>query len=83
MRTDYKIKFTDKSKANLWIHMDMAKERVERITLFERVDFFLYSFLYSFPKYKYYSDSLQTFVAAEVGFDLTQLMVAVIFTCQI
>ena len=25
MRIDYKIKFTDKSKANLWIHLDMAK----------------------------------------------------------
>ena len=25
MRRDYKIKFTDKSKANLWIHLDMAK----------------------------------------------------------
>ena len=25
MRIEYKIKFTDKSKANLWIHLDMAK----------------------------------------------------------
>ena len=25
MRRDYKIKFTDKSKANLWIHLDLAK----------------------------------------------------------
>ena len=25
MRTDYKIKFTDKSKANLRIHLDLAK----------------------------------------------------------
>ena len=25
MRKDYKIIFTDKSKANLWIHLDLAK----------------------------------------------------------
>ena len=25
MRRDYKIKFTDKLKANLWIHLDLAK----------------------------------------------------------
>ena len=25
MRRDYKIKFTDKSKANLWIYLDLAK----------------------------------------------------------
>ena len=25
MRNDYKIKFTDKSKANLWIYLDLAK----------------------------------------------------------
>ena len=25
MRRDYKIKLTDKSKANLWIHLDLAK----------------------------------------------------------
>ena len=25
MRRDYKIMFTDKSKANLWIHLDLAK----------------------------------------------------------
>ena len=25
MRIHYKIMFTDKSKANLWIHLDMAK----------------------------------------------------------
>ena len=25
MRRDYKIKFTDKVKTNLWIHLDLAK----------------------------------------------------------
>ena len=25
MRGDYKIKFTDKLKANIWIHLDLAK----------------------------------------------------------
>ena len=25
MRRDYKMKFTDKLKANLWMHLDLAK----------------------------------------------------------
>ena len=33
MRRDYKIKFTDKLKANLWIHLDLVKvHRLKELT---------------------------------------------------
>ena len=31
MRRDYKIKFTDQLKANLWIHLDLAFDLVHRL----------------------------------------------------
>ena len=49
---------------------------------FEIVDFFLYCFLSSLSKFKYYSDPTQTFVVTEARFNLT-LMFALYFACQI
>ena len=40
-------------------------------SLFERVEFSLYHLLSSYSNFKQYSDSTQTFAAAEATFDLT------------
>ena len=55
MRRDYKIKFTDKSKANLYI-FGSGKSSPS-----ERVDFSVYHFLSSFSKSKQYFDSSPNF----------------------
>ena len=76
MRRDYKIKFTDKSKANLWIHLDLAKNhRLKGLTASSYIIYlhFLNNIL-TLP---------HTFVIAEAGFGLTRIMFALFFACQI
>ena len=60
-------KFTDKLKANLWIHLDLAK-------VYRLKELASPSHLSSLSKFKKYSDSTQTFAIAEPMFDLTQIM---------
>ena len=78
MRRDYKIKFTDKSKANLWIHLDLAKvHRLKELTspyIISYLHFLNLNNVLTLPK---------TFVVAEAGLDLTRLMFALFFACQI
>ena len=64
MRRDYLINFTNELKANLWIHLDLAK--VDRSYILISI----YHFLSSFSKSKEYYDSPQTFVVSGAGFDL-------------
>ena len=75
MRRDYKIKFTDKSKANLWIYTFGS----DKSSPFERVGF---SYLY-FLNLNNILTLPQTFVNAEAGFVLTRLMFTLLFACQI
>ena len=69
MRRDYKIKFTDKSKANLWIHLDLAKvHRLKGLTspyIISYLHFLNLNNILTLPK---------TFVVAKAGFDLTRLI---------
>ena len=62
MRRDYKIKFTDKSKANLWIHLDLAKvHRLKGLTS---------PYIVSYLRFLNLNNILalpQTFVFAEAG----------------
>ena len=78
MRIDYKIKFTDKSKANLWIHLDLAKvHRLKGLTspyIITYLHFLNLNNILTVPK---------TLVVAEAGFGLTRIMVALFFACQI
>ena len=78
MRRDYKIKFTDKSKANLWIHLDLAKvHRLKGLTspyIISYLHFLNLNNILTLP---------QTFVIAEAGFGLTRIMFALLFACQI
>ena len=78
MRRDHKIKFTDKSKANLWIHLDLAKvHRLKELTspyIISYLHFLNLNNILTLPK---------TFVVAEAGLDLTRLMFALFFACQI
>ena len=71
MRRDYKIKFTDKSKANLWIHLDLAKvHRLKGLTS---------SYIISYLHFLNLNNNLtlpHTFVVTEAGFGLTLLMFA-------
>ena len=64
MRRDYKIKFTDKLKANLWIHLDLAKvHRLKGLTspyIVSYLCFLNINNILTLP---------QTFVVAEAGFD--------------
>ena len=66
MRRDYKIKFTDKSKANLWIHLDLAKvHRFKGLTS---------PYIISYLHFQNLNNILalpQTFVIAEAWFGLT------------
>ena len=68
MRRDYKIKFTDNLKANLWIHLDLAK--VHRLKKLNSP--YIISYLH-----------FVNFFAAEATFNLTRLMFALFFACQI
>ena len=66
MRRDYKIKFTDKSKANLWIHLDLAKvHHLKRLT-----SLYIISYLH-FPNLNNILTLPNTLVVAEAGFGLT------------
>ena len=68
MRRDYKIKFTDKSKANLWIYLDLAKvHRLKGLTspyIISYLHFLNLNSILTLP---------QTFVIAETWFGLTGL----------
>ena len=71
MRRDYKIMFTDKSKANLWIHLDLAKvHRLKGLTspyIISYLHFLNLNNILTLP---------HTFVVTEAGFGLTLLMFA-------
>ena len=78
MRRDYKIKFTDKSKANLWIYLDLAKVyRLKGLTspyIISYLHFLNLNNILSLP---------QTMVVAEAGFGLTRMMFVLFFASQI
>ena len=78
MRRDYKTKFTDKSKANLWIHLDLANvHRLKGLTspyIISYLHFLNLNNILTLP---------QTFIVAEAGFNLTRLMLVLFFACQI
>ena len=78
MRRDYTIKLTDKSKANLWIHLDLAKvHRFKGVTspyIISYLHFLNLNNILTLP---------QTFVIAEAWFGLTQIMFALFFACKI
>ena len=78
MRRDYKIKFTDKSKANLWIYLDLAKvHRLKGLTspyIISYLHFLNLNNILTLP---------QVLVVAEPGFGLARLMFALFFACQI
>ena len=77
MRRDNKIKFTDKSKANLWIHLDLTKlHHLKGLT-----SPYIISYLY-FLNLNNILTLPQTFLIAEAWFGLTQIMFALFFTCQ-
>ena len=73
-----KVDFADKSKANLWIRLDLAKvHRLKRLT---------YPYIISYLHFLNLINVLtlpQTFVVVEAGFDLTRLTFALFFACQI
>ena len=74
----YKIKFTDKSKANLWIYLDLAK--------FHRLKGLTSPYIISYLHLLNLNNILtlpRTLVFAEAGFGLTQMMFALFFDCQI
>ena len=79
MRRDNKIKFTDKSKANLWIHLDLTKlHHLKGLT-----SPYIISYLYFLNLNNLNILTLpQTFVNAEAGVFLTRLMFALFFACQ-
>ena len=78
MRRDHKIKFIDKSKANLWIHLDLAKvHRLKGLTSPYIVFYFRFLNLNNILTLP------QTFVVAEAGFDQTRPMFALFLACQI
>ena len=74
MRRDYKIKFTDKSKANLWIHLDLAKvHHLKGLTspyIIPYLHFLNLNNILTLP---------QTFFITEDGFGLTRIMFALFF----
>ena len=74
MRRDYKIKFTDKSKANLWIHLDLAKvHRLKGLTslyIISYLHFLNLNNILTLPK---------TLVVTEAGFGLTRVMFGLFF----
>ena len=74
MRRDYKIKFADKSKANLWIHLDLPNiHRLKGLTspyIISYLHFLNLNNILTLP---------QTLVFAEAGFGSTQMMFALFF----
>ena len=78
MTRDYKIKITDKSKANLWIHLDLAKvHRFKGLTS---------PYIVSYLRFLYLNNILtlpQSFVIAEACFGLTRIVFTLFFACQI
>ena len=62
MKRDYKIKFTDKSTANLWIHLDLAK--VHRLKVLTSP--YIVSYLH-FLNLNNILTLPQTFVVAKLG----------------
>ena len=74
MRRVYKIKFTDKSKANLWTYLDLAKVHyLKGLTspyIISYLHFLNLNNILTLP---------QTLVFAEAGFGLTQMMFALFF----
>ena len=79
MRRDYKIKFTDKSKANLWIYLDLAKvHRLKGLT-----SPYIISYLHFLNLNNILALS-QTLVIAQDGFGLMiWMMFALFVACQI
>ena len=79
MRRDYKIKFTDKSKTNLWLYLDLTKvNRWNRLT-----SLYIISYLH-FLKLNNILTLPQTFLfITEAGFGLIQTMFTLFFACQI
>ena len=79
MRRDYKIKFTDKSKTNLWLYLDLTKvNRWNRLT-----SLYIISYLH-FLKLNNILTLPQTFLfVTEAGFGLTQITFTLFFACQI
>ena len=78
LRRDCNIKFTDKSKANLWIHLDLEKvHHFKGLTspyIISCLHFLNLNNIRTLP---------QTFVITEAGFGLTLIMLALFFACQI
>ena len=74
MRRVYKIKFTDKSKANLWTYLDLAKVHC----LKGLTSPYIISYLHLLNLIKILTLP-QTLVFAEAGFGLTQMMFALFF----
>ena len=78
MRRDYKIKLTDKSKVNLWIHLDLAKVHCFKALTSPYIISYLHLLnlnnILTLP---------QTFLIAEAWFGLTRIMFALFFASQI
>ena len=78
MGRDYKIKFTDKSKANLWIYLDLASvHRLKGLTFTYIISYFHFLNLNNILTLP------QTLVVAEAGFGLTRIMFTLFFASQI
>ena len=74
MRRDYKITFTDKSKINLWIHLDLAKvQRFKGLT-----SLCIISYLH-FLNLNNILTLSKIFVVAEAVLNLTWIMFALFF----
>ena len=68
MQRYYKIKVIDKSKANLWIHLDLPKVHRLRGWTSPYIIFYLH-----FLNLNNILTLSKTFVVAEAGFDLTYI----------
>ena len=80
MRRGYKIKFTDKSKANLWIYLDLAKVHHHLKGLTSP---YIISYLHFLNLNNILALS-QTLVIAQDGFGLMiRMMFALFVACQI
>ena len=74
MRRDYKITFTDKSKANLWMHFDLAKVHgLKGLTSLYIISY------HHFLNLNNILTLSKTLVVTEAGFGLTRIMFALIF----
>ena len=70
MRRDYKIKFTDKSKAKLWIQLDLAKVHCLKVLTTS-------SYIICYLHFLNLNNILtlpRTFAIAEAGFGLTRIV---------